>query len=504
MKLPADAPQKHWWARRRLWLAIGFLTLLGFASPFLLHWHEDWQIDRELAATIAETDRVSPGWRTLDLRAKYWSTVDRDAATQLHTLGQLFGDKSYSPEYKDLPLPVGIEPKSYEHNDWIYRLRESLDDLPEANRLTDQQIMALTSEIRQHAKAYAATRALRNPPKRPADAAPIDEKAKHSGASYIAMRLLNDDILLHCEAGKLNDAFESLEALFTVMQLQADPSDSLTLLYRLGAIRIAFEQISRILAQGEPDAHRLAQLDTRVRKTLAVRTLHLDALARRAEQDGFFEYLKTAGTEEKQMFLKMLQDGWGNSPKPRERPWYLQWLPAERPLDARPLYTRELQHFNRYVAFAEQSRAAQLRGFDEFIRQEEKTFGRTRNATERKVVEGQFRSDMQLEVARAALALERYRQATGNWPATLQDLVPAYLDEVPTDVFANGPLQYRRLPQGAVVHSVGQDGVDNAGKLRRAPGENAVGFDGLDLGIRLWDPAHRRQPPLPPIVWQAP
>ncbi|HEX7010442.1 MAG TPA: hypothetical protein VF184_10695 [Phycisphaeraceae bacterium] len=61
---------------------------------------------------------------------------------------------------------------------------------------------------------------------------------------------------------------------------------------------------------------------------------------------------------------------------------------------------------------------------------------------------------------RTALAVERYRLDQGELPQNLADLVPQYLDAVPSDPFDGKPLRYLRLDAG---YSVGHDGVDDGG-----------------------------------------
>jgi len=69
----------------------------------------------------------------------------------------------------------------------------------------------------------------------------------------------------------------------------------------------------------------------------------------------------------------------------------------------------------------------------------------------------------QLLTARTALAIERYRLASGQLPGQLTDLVPTYLEHVPEDPFDGQPLRYRRLEKGYVVYSIGRDVRDNGG-----------------------------------------
>jgi hypothetical protein len=71
-----------------------------------------------------------------------------------------------------------------------------------------------------------------------------------------------------------------------------------------------------------------------------------------------------------------------------------------------------------------------------------------------------------LDEARTALALERFRLTHGDLPASLDALVPQYLDAVPVDVLTAQPLHYRRLgPDDFLLWSVGWDGVDDDGKI---------------------------------------
>ena len=65
--------------------------------------------------------------------------------------------------------------------------------------------------------------------------------------------------------------------------------------------------------------------------------------------------------------------------------------------------------------------------------------------------------------ARGALAVEQYRLEHGVCPERLSDLVPEYLDAVPTDPFDGEPLRYRQFAGGYKVYSVGRDLVDDGG-----------------------------------------
>jgi hypothetical protein len=84
-----------------------------------------------------------------------------------------------------------------------------------------------------------------------------------------------------------------------------------------------------------------------------------------------------------------------------------------------------------------------------------------------------LRARAHLDLARTALAVERYRLATGRLPDQLENLVPQYLDRVPTDPFNARPIRYERLARGYVVYSVNEDGHDDGGRERDRKNRNA-------------------------------
>jgi hypothetical protein len=90
-----------------------------------------------------------------------------------------------------------------------------------------------------------------------------------------------------------------------------------------------------------------------------------------------------------------------------------------------------------------------------------------------------------------AVAVERFRLANGRWPGQLEELGPGFLSKVPTDPFDGQPLRYRRLKNGVIIYTVGEDRKDDGGRrVLIKSGEPDV-----DIGLQLWDPDHRRQPP---------
>jgi hypothetical protein len=75
---------------------------------------------------------------------------------------------------------------------------------------------------------------------------------------------------------------------------------------------------------------------------------------------------------------------------------------------------------------------------------------------------------LDLACATVYVDLERFKAATGAYPATLAELVPGFLTELPQDPLVCGPFGYKAIAsdphsRGYLLYSVGPDGVDNGG-----------------------------------------
>ena len=69
-----------------------------------------------------------------------------------------------------------------------------------------------------------------------------------------------------------------------------------------------------------------------------------------------------------------------------------------------------------------------------------------------------------LDLARTAIALERYRLAHGGYPESLESLVPQFLGKLPHDIINGEPLHYRLTADGQfVLYSIGWNEVDDGG-----------------------------------------
>lgn len=73
---------------------------------------------------------------------------------------------------------------------------------------------------------------------------------------------------------------------------------------------------------------------------------------------------------------------------------------------------------------------------------------------------------------RIAIALERFRLARGEFPASLEQLFPEFLPEPLLDPWSGAPMKYRRTPSGRfLLYSVGKDAADDGGVINPKPSE---------------------------------
>jgi hypothetical protein len=97
-----------------------------------------------------------------------------------------------------------------------------------------------------------------------------------------------------------------------------------------------------------------------------------------------------------------------------------------------------------------------------------------------------------LQQAQTACALERYRLAHGQYPATLDALVPAFLTRVPLDAQNPGtaPLNYQvEGTDHFILYSFGLNQVNDKGQIgsvREDPWSGPIPFVRLDEGDWVW------------------
>lgn len=114
-------------------------------------------------------------------------------------------------------------------------------------------------------------------------------------------------------------------------------------------------------------------------------------------------------------------------------------------------------------------------------------------------IRAEDRDSTSMTLVRLAAALAVHRARAGEYPASLDDLIPAVLAEVPLDPYNNQPLVYERRENGYLLYSVFENEADDGGtdfSGAIADGEwapqgerAAANLDQSDLVIRSPSPA---------------
>ncbi|HKW28478.1 MAG TPA: hypothetical protein VJT54_04020 [Verrucomicrobiae bacterium] len=79
-----------------------------------------------------------------------------------------------------------------------------------------------------------------------------------------------------------------------------------------------------------------------------------------------------------------------------------------------------------------------------------------------------------VDLARTAIALERYRLAHGNYPESLDALTPQFIGKIPHDIINGQPLHYQRTADGQfVLYSVGWNETDDGGVVVLSKGSTS-------------------------------
>lgn len=300
-----------------------------------------------------------------------------------------------------------------------------------------------------------------------------------------AAALLSVDAVLRVHDGDLEGALLSCRAILHAAAAIGDIPTFAVQQFRIDQRDLVFPLLERVLAQGEPAAAALADLQTRLAEEAKQPLMLMAARGERAALDQLCQAMRDGQVPFSSVFSDNYKEA-ERQQKEQSAVWRAMY--AARITRGRMVL---LEKMNRKVEIHKLP-PEQLGKLDELtkgLRDEsilvERLFGVTNVE-----VHGWRRSQASLLSAVAALAAERYRQKHGRWPARLADLVPDFLPAVPSDPFDGAPLRYRRQKEGAIVYSVSSDGKDGGGAFETL----GVYPHNDDVGFRLWNIDRRRAP----------
>jgi hypothetical protein len=461
-------------ARRRrrwlLWLGMPVLLLaLWFVLAVLFFLY---QTDRDLREAMTDAERDSPGgWQLDDIEARREPIADEDNAALV-----VLKVKSL------LPANWGAATES---------MHARLVDLPPEVALNESLLRALRDNLAQAEPARVEARKLIGMTRGrfPIDWDEIIFNTKlHSQEARAAANLLRYEAALASQEAHADAALARVRGLVGTARSVGDEPFLLSALIRLACDAQAVDALERTLAQGEPSAAELKAVQVLLEQEAAEPMLVRALRGERAGLQKMLLSLRSRGTS----IADLLDQSTASRSAGIER----KLLVASGPTLVRRSHPRMLQLLNEYVQASQLPFEEQPRAMDKLDRKVRRArvdydivTGLLMPALQ-KVAEAYRRGIGNLRCAYVAVALERYRQDHGRWPQTLDALVPRYLAAVPADPQDGKPLRFKCRPNGVVVYWIGQDGIDDGGKIDRFH-YLATGFD---QGVQLWDTKDRRQP----------
>jgi hypothetical protein len=454
--------------------------------------------DRRLREAVAEVERNDPHWRLEEVEAGRAQVPDeRNAA------GLVFKARAVFPASWP-SWDLGYTGPDPDGDDKRKALEKSFMELVPQRQLNEEQTAALRTELKRAAAALAEARKLKDYPE---GRYPITYSADfvttplpHVQEARMVVYLLQFDVLLRAQEGDADGALESCRAILNCGRSVGDEPLSISQLVRIALRAIAVSPTQRALAQGEPSDAELRQLQELLEKEAAEPLMRTWARGERAGQDQLLDAIETCKTRMTARDLVKMATGSGVGGGARTG-----YDPAAL-LDSLALCSNAGVTSQRAALLRYNTRVveiAQLPPEEQYARAKELQAAlkdqpllvRALAPPLSKITEAERRTGTQLRCAAVALAAERYRRDRGHWPDGPEALVATgYLRAVPTDLYDGRPLRWRRLDDGAVVYSVGPHGQDHGGRMDF---HNLMAPD-TNLGFRLWDANHRRQPPAAP------
>jgi hypothetical protein len=463
--------------RRRRWLryTLLFLTVVIGAAA-LGYFYVSWSFDNDLQAAIAETDALDPRWRLEDIEAdRKTYRDDENAALHAITVARLLGRNSVSSHPNYGTLFDEYPPQHQLNSVQMELIREAFERMEEA-RLEARKLKDM------HGGRFPITYS----PDFISTLMPNQQNARQS------MELLQHDATFRAQNGDADGAMESCHALINAGRALGDEPLLISYLIRIAGDTNTVNTVERMLAQGFPKPAPLEDMQRRLKQERADAAHHWTQ-SMRGERAGHDRLAKVIMSGKLRMSMLIGMTGARRNP--------LEVLQDHFPVAFAQSYPEHLRYLNECVEATKLPDPEQIERMAELEKSipSRGAFSRLLAPAMAKIVRAHVRNQAFIGSAEAALACERFRIEHKRWPETLDDLVKAKtLDAVPPDPFDGQPLRYRKEQGGVVVYSIGFDKKDNDGKINRArPDEPDT-----DLGVRLWDPARRRQPALPPMMRQ--
>jgi len=460
-----NKPRRSWWRR---WLKrVGWgLLMLVIVVACRMAWRH-YQVTKQLNESLTKLDRAEPGWRLEEIEAAREQIPEEENSARVVVAAARLLPKNWpSQEFDD--LFAHLAPEAQLAPEDFARLKKELEAVRPA-----------LEEARKLAKMPHGRHRITYPRN------PIDTLLNDQQETRPVMKLLGYDALRHDQMNDMRSALISFRAILNAARSLGDEPTAISQLVRIAGVILSCQTLERTLAQGEPSRDELPTLQKLLDNEDALSDLLIVARGERAILHGMFDAFENSDTP--MSLLDRKSPNWQN--------YVLGWYIRDNFREAHPVMLACMNRFLDIARLPMHEQAAAERQLDAERRElkESNPVAVLLTPALNKVNEASRRKHAYLRCMAAALVAERYRQARGKWPESLDKLCPQFLAEVPLDPFDGEPLRYHRVEDGVVIYSVSSDGVDNNGNLD----PEHANQPGVDIGCRLWDVTKRRRPPRP-------
>jgi hypothetical protein len=487
-EISLETPSWYLWPRRLLWWA-GLPTLVLCVIGFGVGVYAGRFVDRRLADAMAATERAYPPWRIDDLMAAREAVPDAEnsaivVAEVVSMLPQNWPGQPWpGPGMQKLPP------------DEIELAHERIGMTATNVQLDDETADTLAEALSEYSDAVDLARTVadysRGRHELELAPMPYETLLPETQASRTAARLLMADAAIRAQDGDIDGALDSSRAILGVARSIGDEPFLISGLVRVAIGNVALTSARRVLAQGEPSDATLAKLQDVVLDELAQPILLQGVRGERAALDELIRRIRDA-----EISIESLADNRKpNEPIPPVSPWGKLSFDNQRALSLE--WMNELEAF---VKLRPMMRPPRFRAWEaEIIRVAKSRFERhvstipmlmmpAINAAE----QAQSRYQSELGAMAILLAAERHRRKTGDWPASIAAIDPAFLAPPPVDPFTDEPYRLERRDGQFLVHSIGPNLKDEHGAYE--PRKLMQGGPD-DFGTGAWDLPLRRRPP---------
>ncbi len=464
--------------------AIGCLKVIGWGLLILallaaigVYWNHT-KMEGKLQSTLADLDRTEPGWRLEEIEAAREEVPEEENSARV------------------IVAAAGQMPKRWPSADFS----EEIFRLPSNEMLSGEDFVRLSKELANAREALTIAGKLADMPRGRHqihyERNPITTLLPDQQESRRIMSLLVYEAMRQSQRGDSKKALTMCRAALNAARSIGDEPIYISQLIRIAGIIMACQAIERTLGQGEPPAEDLSALQklleeednfpgllaaTRGERALMHKVF--EAIERGEISVGELEGLHQGGSQSHQLKNTLISLWYG--------------------MDTREDHSLFLSLITRYIKNAQlpmHEQAAADQALDEEVRarlvpnpMSTAIITRLLMPAITKVGDAFRRKHAYLRCAIVTLAAERYRHEKKTWPDNIDQLCPQFLDAVPLDPYDGKPVRYRRIKDGVIIYSIGQDVTDNGGNFDR----ERPASSGVDLGFRLWDVNKRRQPSKP-------